>query len=64
MPLLEVYNVINEYDFIWISEIYFDSLVETEDDNLRISGYRLIRPHHLSNAKRSGVCLYYKQSLM
>ena len=42
---------------------YFDSSVKTESDNLRINGYELIRADHPSNAKKGGVCIYYKESL-
>ena len=42
----------------------FDSSVESEDDDLRIYGYQLIRMDHPLNTKRSGVCIYYKESLV
>ena len=35
VSLLEAYNTVHKYDFICISETYFDSSVESEDDNLR-----------------------------
>ena len=41
VSLLEAYNTVHKYDFICISETYFDSLVKSEDD-LRINGYKLI----------------------
>ena len=42
VSLLEAYNTVHKYDFICINETYFDSSVESEDDGLRISGYKLI----------------------
>ena len=54
---IEAYNSLYNHDFICISETYFDSSVLDGD------GYNLIRADHPSNAKRGGVCIYYKESL-
>ena len=64
VSLHEAYNTVHKYDFICISETYFDSSVESEDDNLRINGYKLIRMHYPMNTKRGGFCMYYKESLV
>ena len=61
---METCNAICKYGFMCISETYFDSLVEAEDDDLRISGYKLIRPDHPSNTKSGGLCTYYQGSLL
>ena len=42
VSLLEACNTVHKYDFICISETYFDSSVKSEDDDLRINGYKLI----------------------
>ena len=34
-----------------------------EDNDLNLNGYSLQRADHLSNAKRGGVCIYYKETL-
>ena len=52
-----------KYDFICISEKYLDSTISSDNNNLNVSGYNLIRADHPSNSKRGGVCIYYKQSL-
>ena len=62
--MLEACNTVHKYDFICISETYFDSLVKSEDDDLRINGYKLIRMDHSLNTKTGGVCMYYKESLV
>ena len=31
--------------------------------NFEIEGYNFVRANHLNNAKRGGVCIYYKESL-
>ena len=57
---LEAYNSVFKYDFICISETYFDSTISSDSNNLNISGYNLIRADHPSNSKRGGVSIYYK----
>ena len=46
-----------------MSETFFDSSLPTDDKNLEIPGYGLIRADHPSNSKRGGVCVYYRNSL-
>ena len=62
--LLEAYNTVHKYDFICISETYFDSSVESDDDDPRINGYKLIRMDLPLKLKRGGVCICYKESLV
>ena len=64
VSLLEAYNTVHKYDFICISKTYFDSSVESEDDDLRINGYKLIQMDQPLNTKIGGVCMYYKESLV
>ena len=42
---------------------YLDSCTASDDDNLAILGYNLIRSDHPSNNKRGGICIYYKNVL-
>ena len=60
---IAVYNTIHKYNFICISETYLDSSVRTDDRDIWINGYTLIRAVHPSNNKRGGVCIYYRESL-
>ena len=60
---IEVCNSLYNYDFIFISETYFDSSVLEGDRNFQLSGYHHIRADHPSNTKRRGVCIYHKESL-
>ena len=65
LSLLKACNTVYKYDFICISEAYFDSSADSdEDDDLRINGYKLIRTDHHLNTKRGGVSIYYRQSLV
>ena len=61
--LLKTYIAIHKFDIICISETYLDSSTLSEDHNLEISGYTLVRSDHPSRNKRSGVCIYYKRFL-
>ena len=60
---LEAYNSVFKYDFICVSETYLDSTISSDNNNLNISGYNLIRADHPRNSKRGGVCMYYKEFL-
>ena len=46
-----------------MSETYFDSVVLEEHQNMQINGYDLIKANHLSNSKKGGVCIFYKETL-
>ena len=48
---------------IYLSESYLDSSVSSNNDNLYITDYKLVRPDHPGNIKRGGVCIYFKESL-
>ena len=50
-------------DIICLSETYLDSSIQSDNDNLEIPGYNLVRSDYPSNNKRGGVCIYYKASL-
>ena len=59
---MEAYNSLYNYNFICISETYFDSSI-LGDRNFQLNGYHLIRADHPTNTKREGVCIYHKESL-
>ena len=61
--LLNSYNSLHKFDIIRLSETYLDSNTPFDDENLEIFGYALVRSDHPPNAKRGGVCLYYKNNL-
>ena len=61
--LLQAYNAIHDFDMICLSESYLDSTVSSDNDNLYIRDYKLVRADHPGNIKRGGVCVYFKESL-
>ena len=63
MFLLKAYIAIHKFDVICISETYLDSSTPSNDSNLEISGYTLVRSDHSSNNKRGGFCICYKRFL-
>ena len=63
MFLLTAYIAVHEFDEICLSETYLDSTVASDNENLAITGYNLIRANDPANTKRGGVCLYYKTCL-
>ena len=63
LSLLEPYNTIHQYDILCISETYLDSSVLIDDTTLSLPGFNLVWSDHISNVKRGGVCLHYKESL-
>ena len=50
-------------DIICLSEIYLDSSIPSDDENLELPGYNLVRTDNPTNTKRGGVCIYYHNSL-
>ena len=63
LSLFEAYNTHHIYDIIFLSETYLDSSVPYDDPMLNLSGYELVRSDSLSNNKRDGVGIYFKESL-
>ena len=58
--LLRAYIAVHKFDVICLSETYLNSTVASDEKNLEITGYELVRSDHPANTKRAGVCLYYK----
>ena len=53
--LLQAYNAIHDFDMICLSESYLDSSVSSDNDNLYIKDYKLVRAYHAGDVKRGGV---------
>ena len=63
MSLHRAYISVNKIDIICLSETYLDSSIPSDDDNLELPGYNLVRADNPTNTKRGGVCIYYHHSL-
>ena len=48
---------------IFIHESFLDFSILTENNNLKINGYKVVRVDHPNNVKRESVCAYIKESL-
>ena len=64
VSLLHTAAVTNDYDIICLTETFLDSSIDNDDDRISTSGYIFLRADHSSNAKRGGVCIYYKDHLL
>ena len=60
---LEAHNTVNNCDIICLSESFLDSSILTENNNLKINGYKMVRADHPNNVKRGGVCAYVRETL-
>ena len=61
IAVLGSFVAIHKFDIIWISETFLNNTYE--DSDLDLNGYSLLRADHPNNAKREGVCIYYKETL-
>ena len=63
VSVLSAYMSVHKFDIIWLSETYLNSEIPSDNENVEIPGYNLVREDHPSNSKHGGVCVYYKSSL-
>ena len=56
---IAAHNTIHKYNVICIGETYLDSSLRTDDRDILINGYNIIRADHPSNNKKGGMCSYY-----
>ena len=61
IAVLKSFVAMLKFDIIYISETFLNNTYENNDLNL--NGYSFLRVDHPSNAKREGVCIYYKETL-
>ena len=53
----------NRFDIICFSETYLESSISSDDGNLELPEYNLVRADNPTNTKSGGVCIYYHDSL-
>ena len=63
VPLIEAFISTHNFDILCFSETFLDSAIDLNDENINIDGYSILRADHLSNNKRGGICISFKQSL-
>ena len=56
VELLEACDTLNKFDIICLSERYLNNSVLSDNDNLIIKSYKLVRDDHLYDVKRGRVC--------
>ena len=57
-------SVQHKFDMICLSETFLDSSITTNDENLNMKGYKLVRTENSSDSKKCGVGMYYKEFLV
>ena len=55
--LLEAFNTVNKFDIIYVFESYMDSTFSSDNEDIIIKGYKLVRADHPNNKK--GVVIVY-----
>ena len=63
VSLQSAYISVQKFDIIYLSETYLNSEIPSDEENLELAGYNLVREDHPSNSKCGGVCVNYKCSL-
>ena len=63
LSLLCGYISVNKFNIICLSETFLDPSISSNDGNLEVPGYTLVRADNSNNTKRGGVCIYYLNSL-
>ena len=63
VAFLKAYLSVQRFDIFCISEIYLNSPITEDNNNLQIPGYDLTTSDHASNSKRGGVAIDYKDFL-
>ena len=63
LVLLQGYISSNKVDILCLSETFLNPNISCDDSNLQLPGSDLIRADHLSNTKRGGVWIYYRNLL-
>ena len=56
LPFLRACFIVNKIDVICPSETHFYSTASSDDDNVQVPFYYLIRAENLSNTEGDGVC--------
>ena len=62
MSVLRAYISVNKID-ICLSQTFLGPSISSDNDNLELPGYNLVRADNPTNTKRGGVCIYYHNSL-
>ena len=55
--------MIHDFDMICLSKSFLDSSVSSDNDNLYIKDYKLVRADNPGNVKRDGIWVYFKETL-
>ena len=57
LSLLRAYISIYKFDIIYLSETFLDLSISSNDSNLEVAVYTLVRADNPNNTKRGSVCI-------
>ena len=60
---MKAYNTVNKFVIIHLSDTFIDSSILTENNNLKLNGYKMVKADHPNNVKRGSMCAYVRASL-
>ena len=63
VTLAATFITYNNLNIACLSETFLDSTVSSNDENILINGYSLLRAAHPNNIKRGGFGIYFKEPL-
>ena len=58
-----MHNTINKFDIIWVSESSLDSTISSDNEDINIKGYKLVKADYPNNTKKGGVWAYFRKPL-
>ena len=64
VSLLTGYNLIHNFDIIYVSETFQNSQTAPNDPNLVITGYNMYHTDHPANCQGRGICISTKQHFL
>ena len=62
IAVLQSFVAVHKFDIICVSKTFLNNTYE--DNDLNLDGYSLLRADHPTNAKRGGVCIYHRDTLV
>ena len=63
IALLQAYHIIHQYGMICLGKSYPDASVSSDNGNLNLSGYKLVRANDPVKVKGGSLFVYFKESL-
>ena len=63
ITLIQTYITDQNFGIVCLSQTFLNSSIQNDDHKLKIDGCNLTRSDYPSDAKKGGVCIYYKEHI-